>query len=178
MFCWPRSDIEQTHCLFVQLMKIFARRVHMQTTWFVVADSSRVRIFEMDEPERHLHEIEDMANPQGRATNRDLRTDGYGRYYGKGEREQGHTAPPHVDAVEHETELFSKKVGEYLDKARNEHRYEKLCLIAPPKFMGLIRQNLSKEAQKLVEEEMLKDISGMDVHRIEEYINNHKHQKH
>jgi protein required for attachment to host cells len=150
----------------------------MSTTWVIAADSSRVRIFEMSASDQHLQEIEDLANPQGRATNRDLRTDGYGRYYGKGERQQAHTAPPHVDAVQHETELFSKKLGEYLDKARTEHRYDKLCLIAPPKFLGLIRQNLSKEAQKLVEEEMVKDVSWFDAKDIEKYIHDDRQHKH
>lgn len=147
----------------------------MPTTWVIAADSSRARIFQVSASDQHLQEIEDLANPQGRAANRELRTDGYGRYYGKGERQQAHTAPPHVDAVDHEIELFSKEVSQYLDKARTEHRFDKLCLIAPPKFLGLMRQNLSKEAQKLVEEELVKDISWFDAREIEEYIRKNKH---
>lgn len=123
----------------------------------------------------HLHEIEDLANPAGRANSRELETDGRGRFYGKGEREQGHTAEPSVNPVEHETELFSKRVGEFLDQARIEHRYDKLCLIAYPKFLGLMRQNLSKEVQKLVEDEVPKDISGLDVREIEDYVKNKLH---
>ncbi len=147
----------------------------MQKLWIVAADSSRARIFEVSPPDRHFQEIEDLANPPGRGTNRDIRSDGYGRFYGKGERDQGHTASPPVDAVTHETELFSKDVGEYLDKARTEHRYDKLYLIASPKFLGLIRQNLSKEAQKLVEKELAKDVSWFDAKEIEAYFHNTKH---
>jgi protein required for attachment to host cells len=43
-------------------------------------------------------------------------------------------------------------------------------LIAAPKFLGLIRSNLDKEVQKMVKEELPKDISTYTVQQIEEYI--------
>ncbi len=147
----------------------------MQTTWIVAADNSRARIFEMHGLQEPLREIEDFANPSAHAHNRDLETDARGRYFGKGEREQGHTAEPRVDPVEHATDLFSKRVSEYLDQARVEHRYDKLRLIAYPKFLGLLRENLSKEAQRLVEDEMPKDIAMMEAREIEEYVKKHAH---
>lgn len=147
----------------------------MQTTWIVAADSSRARIFEVHGAQDHLREVEDLANPAGRAQDRELSSDARGRYYGKGEQQQGHTAEPHVDEAEHETELFSKRVSEYLDQARVEHRYDKLCLIAFPKFLGLMRRNLSKEAQRLVEDEVPKDISKLEAREIEDYFRNRVH---
>lgn len=146
----------------------------MPKTWILAGDSSRVRIFEASSPKLHLQEIADFANPQGRGTNRDLRTDSYGHYSGTVERAQGETAEPRIDAITHEVEMFSKEVGKYLDKARTEHRYNKLRLIAPPKFLGMIRQNLGKEAQKLVDEELVKDVSRLSVREIEEYLQKQK----
>jgi protein required for attachment to host cells len=147
----------------------------MQTTWILAADSSRVRIFEEMDAQHHLREIQDFAHPAGHAQDRDLETDAKGRYFGKGERVIGHTAEPNTDPVEHENELFSKSIGDFLDKARNEHRYDKLCVIAPPKFLGLLRQNMSKEAQKLVEEEIVKDVSWFDEKEIERFVQDRRH---
>lgn len=147
----------------------------MQTTWILTADSSRARIFEMHGAQDHLHEIEDFANAAGHATIGDLRTDARGRFYGKGEREQAHTAEPEVDPIMHETELFSKQVSEFLDKACSEHRYDKLYVIAFPKFLGLMRQNMSKQVQRLVEEEVPKDVSKFDIREIEDYVRNQLH---
>lgn len=147
----------------------------MQTTWILAADNSRARIFEMHGAQDHLREIQDFANPAGRGGPSDIRTDNIGRFYGKGEREQGHTAEPNVDPVDHETQLFSKAISEFLDKARVEHRYDKLCLIAFPKFLGMMRQNLSKEVKKLVEEEVPKDISALETREIEDYVKNRLH---
>jgi protein required for attachment to host cells len=51
-----------------------------------------------------------------------------------------------------------------------EHRYDKLRLIAFPKFLGALRKHLSKEAQQLVEDEVSKNISNFEPREIEEYI--------
>ena len=66
----------------------------MRTSWILIADSSRARIFEKKEHERHLEEVEDFVDNLGRATNHELRTDGRGRFYGKGERDQGRGVVP------------------------------------------------------------------------------------
>jgi protein required for attachment to host cells len=43
-------------------------------------------------------------------------------------------------------------------------------VIAFSKFLGMLRENMSKEAQQLVEDEIAKDISGLDEREIEAYI--------
>lgn len=147
----------------------------MPTTWIVAADNVRARIFEIHGAQDHLHEIEDFANPAARASERELGTDSLGRFGSKGSGNQAHTTEARVEPVEHETELFSKQVSEFLDKARVEHRYDKLCLIAFPKFLGVMRQNMSKEVRKLVEDEVPKDISGLEAREIEDYVKNRLH---
>ena len=69
--------------------------------------------------------------------------------------------------AEHETELFAKRIGDYLDRARNAHRYDRLHLIAPPKFLGQLRKELGKEVQKLVADELPKDLSWLNAREIE-----------
>jgi protein required for attachment to host cells len=51
----------------------------MQTTWILVADSSRARIFEIEPSEQNFQEVEDFFNPQGRANGRELNTDSQAR---------------------------------------------------------------------------------------------------
>lgn len=145
----------------------------MQTTWIIAADSTRARIFEAHGTQE-FHEIEDLLNPAGRENDRDINTDAKGRFFGMGH--QASTSEPDVNAPEHQTELFSKQVTEYLDKARAEHRYDELFLIAYPKFLGMLRNNLSKEVQKLIKEEIPKDISRLDEREIHDfYMQNRLH---
>ncbi len=147
----------------------------MHTTWVIAADSSRARIFQMSDEDAQLREIDDLINPAGRETDRDLNSDSKGRYYGKGEGHQAHTVDPQVDAVAHETELFSKRLGNYLDKACLEHRFDNLFLIAPPKFLGLIRHNLAEETREVVAEEIPKELAWFEGRDIERYLEQRKH---
>jgi protein required for attachment to host cells len=142
----------------------------MQTTWILAADNSRVRVFQELDQEHHLQEVQDFAHPKGHASGHEFDTDAKGRFFGKGVGNQGHTAEPDSSPLQHENEIFSKEVGDFLDKARNEHRYDKLHVIAPPRFLGLLRKNISKETQKLVGEEIVRDISWQSQHEIEEFV--------
>ena len=148
--------------------------MHQHTTWILTADASRARIFESRKNEKCLHEVEQFINPKAQQRDRDINTAPYGRYHNHAGGPQANTAEPHVDAVKQETELFARDLSDYLEKARNEHRFDSLRVIAAPKVLGMMRQNLSKEAMKLVEEEIPKDISWFDKREIEQYLADHK----
>ncbi|MGZ8290130.1 MAG: host attachment protein [Telluria sp.] len=146
----------------------------MQTTWVIAADSSRARIFEMEKDNQHLREIEDMVNPEGRQDGREIQTDAAGRF-SLGRGTQGHTSQPQSTPQQHDVELFSKQLGRYIDKACDEHRFDSLCVIAPPKFLGLIRENLSDQSRKAVQEEIPKDIAWFEEREIEDYLRTRPH---
>jgi protein required for attachment to host cells len=138
----------------------------MKTTWIVAADASRARILQVTGRDR-LSEIDDLVNPKGRLDDRELTTDAHPRFRGTQgparDREQ-------TGAAEHEAELFSKRIGSYLDKARVEHRYERLLVLAPPRFLGLMRKNMGKEVEKLVVEEIDKNLSWFDARDIDRFL--------
>jgi protein required for attachment to host cells len=149
------------------------------TTWIVAADAARARVLQVAGRKKQLTEIEDLMNPAGRADDRELITDAHPRFSGHGgvgKPGSRATSGPASDrqetgAQEHETELFAKRIGDYLDKARNQHRYDKLYLVAPPKFLGMLRKKLDKEVEKLVVDERDKDLSWFDARDIERYLN-------
>jgi len=141
----------------------------MQRIWILAADSTRARLFERSTADEPVREIQDFLNPAGRAHDRDLRSDAEGRYAGKQGR-QAHTAPRHTDAAEHEAEQFSKRVSDFLDHERTQNRFERLYLIGPPHFLGLLRRKLSKQAQQLVAAEIAKDVSRSGAKEIEQLV--------
>ena len=137
----------------------------MPTTWIVAADASRARFLQVADRER-LVEVEDLVNPEGRLQDRELTTDANPRLHGPG----GQSAREEPSAVEHSVEMFSKRIGSYLEKARTDHRYDQLYLVAPPKFLGLIRKELGKEVEKLVADDLPKDLSWFNAREIERYF--------
>jgi protein required for attachment to host cells len=136
----------------------------MATTWIVAADASRARILQVMDREQRLAEIEDLYNPGGRLNEREMTSDAEPRFRGT----DGPGSDPEAKgAVEHEVEVFAKAIGDYLDKARNSHRYDRLHLIAPPKFLGQLRKEIGKEVGKLVAEELPKDLSWLNARELE-----------
>lgn len=146
----------------------------MQTTWLLAADSSRARIFELSASDGHLQEVEDMLNPEGRLTDQEINAEPKDRFFGKGSQ-VGSTDQRTEEPTQHAAAQFSKQVARRLDAARSEHKFDKLCVVAPPHMLGLLRENLSKEVQKMVEEEIPKDIAGMKEHDMEAYLRKYPH---
>lgn len=135
----------------------------MATTWIIAADASRAKVLQVTDREQ-LVEVEDLVNPDGRSQNRELDADARGRFPG------GNTGQPGVEAVEHRNELFAKRVADYLEKARTEHRFDRLVLAAAPKYLGQLRKELHKEVEKLVAEELPKDLSWLNARELERYF--------
>jgi protein required for attachment to host cells len=140
----------------------------MPTTWIVAADASRARILQVADRER-LVEVESLVNPEGRLHNREINTDAKGRFAGP-DRPGGHSSDDEERTVDHYNELFAKRVADYLDKARNDRRYERLVVVAAPKMLGQLRQELGKEVEKLVLDEVPKDLAWFNAREIEQYF--------
>jgi protein required for attachment to host cells len=149
-----------------------------QNTWILTADSARARILEVLPREQRLLERQVFQNPEGRAHNRDLETGGHPRFNGHGGVGKPGTAPTggpgndreQISPSEKSADAFAKEIARFLDKARIEHRFERLYLIAPPRFLGALRQELGKEVEKLVADELDKDLSWFNAREIESYL--------
>lgn len=139
----------------------------MTTTWIIAADSSRARILQVMDRDNRLSEVEDFVNPEGRAHERDLMEDGHPGFRGASGpgSDRQETSP-----TEHSVEIFAKQIGDYLDKARTDHRYDRLHLVAPPKFLGQLRKELGKEVEKLVTSELPKDLSWLTERELEKRL--------
>ena len=150
----------------------------MATTWIIAADESRARVLQVLDRDQRFAEIDDLVNPAGRAQDRELQADAEPRFSGHGglgKPGASSTSGPASDserqgAVEHSARTFAREVGRYLDQARNEHRYDQLVLVAPPKFLGALRKELHKEVEKLVAEELPKDLSWFNARDLQRYL--------
>lgn len=121
----------------------------MATTWVIAADASRARVLQVASRKK-LTEIASLDNPEGRMQDRDLLVK--------------------TPAVKHATEMFAKRIGDYLEKARTRHRYDKLVVIAPPQLLGALRKEYGKEVGRLIADEVAKDLSWLSKHELEGYF--------
>jgi len=143
----------------------------MHTTWIVAADSTRARILEKRGKDEPLRELEDLYNPEGRQNNNEIVSDSRGRFWGRQGRPwgQGDSGEPQTTPVEHEVTLFARELAQYLDKGRNDHLYERLFIIADPKFLGILRTKMNKHVSEMVEQDAAYEISNWNTHQIAEF---------
>ncbi|MFL9966863.1 host attachment protein [Paraburkholderia sediminicola] len=115
------------------------------TTWVVVADGSRARIFETPGLKPDLREIEDLVNvvPNGPALS------------------------------EKDREKFAKTVADCVAQGRIHHRYQRLRFAVEPKFIGMLRERLSEETRQMIFEEINEDLSALDARDIQAHLRRH-----
>lgn len=140
----------------------------MKSTYILVADNVRARIFTAETPSSALEEIEAMAHTEGRLHDREMTSDLPGKV--KGEGKMGHALEQETDPKKHEAENFAHRIGQYLEEAHNEKKFEQLLIIAEPSFLGLLRNQLPEQIKKLVCFELDKNITTHSVEDIRSHL--------
>jgi protein required for attachment to host cells len=138
----------------------------MQPTWIVLADEGRARILQTGRPGRDLEEVEELSDAAARADNADFRHDAYGRRSppagARGGMVGNATTSAGEEKLDHEAELFARRLADHLADACRKHRFERLRIAAAPKFLGRLRKALPDEVSAAVEEEIDKDLLQLD----------------
>lgn len=133
----------------------------MPKAWIVVADAARARIFSADSPIAALQPVHDLISPEARLHERDLGSDRPGRVYDIG-GEGRHAADAPTSPKQHEAARFAGSVADELERGRLDNAYDRLVLVAEPRFLGLIRKAVKSGVARLVTLEIDKDLSKAD----------------
>lgn len=129
----------------------------MEHTWIVVADSSRARILSTRSRVKPPIDVEELSHPEGRMKAQELSTDRPGSTNDShGDGRHGMEAP---DLHLHHQEVFAKEIAEYLEKGRNDGKFTQLALVAPPAFLGVLRQKLDGQLSKLISHTIQKNLT-------------------
>lgn len=140
----------------------------MSRTWVLVAESSRAKLYAVDGNVAPLSELEDLVHPAGRMHEGDLVSDRAGN--DGGSIGQGrHVMDDKTSAREYEKIEFARQLAERLDAGCNSGCFERLVLIAPPGFLGLLRDKLSKK----VTDRLYKQIDKNLVQKPAEVVREH-----
>jgi protein required for attachment to host cells len=109
-------------------------------TWVVVADSSVARLFLFDEGDHKLIAIDTLVHPASTLMNQEIDTDRPGRVR-KGRNDprvfaMSTQVSPHREQMRQFAHTLARKLKHEFDR----NHYDRLVLIAPPRFMGLLNQ--------------------------------------
>lgn len=135
----------------------------------VVADASKARFFRVDSPTGELIELSEDTNPEARMQQRELTSDKPGEQtsHAKDSRSVVDEATEPKDA---EIQRFARSITDKLDKERTEGKLEKLYVVAPPRFLGELRQQMKPALRSLVVEEINKDLARMDARELRKQL--------
>jgi protein required for attachment to host cells len=143
----------------------------MRKVWIVVAQRSDARFYSLASGYR-IDLIHQMHHPEGRLRDHDIVSDRQGRSVGT-DGVQRHGLSTTVGPSEQISFEFSKKIASYLDKARNQQRYDSLILIAGTKLLGLLARDLTVATSRLVIRRIGKNLGGLNDREISAYLREH-----
>jgi protein required for attachment to host cells len=125
-------------------------------TWIIVADATRARIFtHLDNSvatQPHADKLLHLHHELGSHDSHDS------------------TYVNTSDPKEGEAASFAQNLASYLEKNRTDHQYTDLVLVAPPHFLGLLNQHISKEVEKLITKSIAKDYTAEDLKFLSKHL--------
>ncbi|MGD8378309.1 MAG: host attachment protein [Gammaproteobacteria bacterium] len=141
-----------------------------QSTWTLVADAARARIFRLTAGgDPRLVELEDLVHPESRLRDRDLRTDRGGSTFASHGSGVDETGPEH-DPGEHQARVFARQIVDRLERARQDHEFDRLVVVAPAPFLGRLREAMGDPLKATVSETLDKDLCRLSTEDIQKRI--------
>lgn len=134
--------------------------------WVLVANSGHARILEMQRKPYQFHQVTELVSESQHLTNKELVSDTSGRVY----RAQGpgtHSMKPRSDPHELAEEQFSRSLTQKVEKAAQLGRFDQLLVVADPKTMGRLRQQMNRAVAGKVTDEVSLDLVGMPLPQLE-----------
>ena len=129
-------------------------------TWILVADGARARLFEAASPDDALNELACFANPGGRSHGRNFTT-ARPPTVNESVGAARHAIEPHTTLREKTTDRFARTIKDELERGRNDHRYERLVIVAPPRFLGALHGTFTKPLRECVVAEVKRNLTAL-----------------
>lgn len=144
-------------------------KIKHKKTWVVVADGARARIFLNTGPGTGLIAALDHDLTGNRLASHEIGSDRPGVGFSSASPGR-HALAPHTDPHEHAKHEFIKQVAKTIKEGLNEHAFEQLILVAPPKALGDLRADLDPQAIKMIKSELHKDLTHLTPHQLGEHL--------
>lgn len=141
----------------------------MPTTWTLVADRTRARLFSSTRAAEPLIELRDFLNPDGRELAQELVTDRSSRMPGMVGRARG-ALEARTSPEEHAAQVFAREICATLERGLVDRACERLVLIAAPEFLGLLHGCASKRVLEAIEFELGKNLTSLAAEDIRPYL--------
>lgn len=122
-----------------------------KNTWVMIAGSSRALIYNVPGKDRPWTLVKEYEHPASRVSEGGLTTDQPGRAFGSiGNGTARSSMESKTSPKEVEFEHFAHELATVLHDGHGQNAYERIVLVAPPHFLGLMRKNINTTVSKLI----------------------------
>jgi protein required for attachment to host cells len=135
-------------------------------TWVMVADATRARLFELTGRQAPLTELQALVWPEARLKGHEIESDRPGRAFDSRGGGQRHAMAPGIEPKQEEAMRFARHLARLMQEGLDAHRFEQLCVMAPPQFLGLLRAEMGTSLKRAVASELVKDLTQEGPERI------------
>ncbi len=111
--------------------------------------------------------VEEVFTAPDNPPTREQGSDRPGRGFGSGGRRSG---MEQSDWHELSEQKFAREVADTLEKLRRERNVEALVIVAPPKTLAELRQDMSQQCRQIIVAEVAKDLTRHPVPDIQRHL--------
>ena len=125
------------------------------STWILVANAATATLYARQARDQAPIKIRELAHPESRMKNAELSSDRAGHMQSSGD---GHgSRQPRSEPKHNEAEHFARELAQLLMHGRTAGECEKIVLVAPSAFIGLVNAALDAPTARLVSAHFEKD---------------------
>lgn len=125
-------------------------------TWILIAQNSYAAVYELQRKPPSLKLLQRFEHHEGRLKQEEFTTDHPGR--SKSMVTSGkHGMGQEVSPREVERRKFIHQLCNHINLSYEQQQFKELILVAPPQFLGELRNTLPKKFHSLVSKEITKD---------------------
>jgi protein required for attachment to host cells len=136
-------------------------------SWILIANRTGARI--VDKQGRDLSLVQELEHSRGRLRDREVDSDRQGRSSARVGSAR-HALSPAESPHEHDARAFARVLADALRQGRLGGHYERLILVAEPRFLGLVRQALDDVTARLVSATVPKDLAQMELRELAAHL--------
>lgn len=133
----------------------------------IVADASKARVFKSAKGLNKLTEFEDFIHSESRLTDKELMSD-----TSRISANRRGSLQPRTFPKDHEEQTFAKQLGKHLKELHSKEPYDELVLVASPRFLGMLRNELHASIANLVSYTIDKELIHSSKDQLLEHLKN------
>ena len=139
------------------------------TTWILIADGARARIFANLGPGKGIAPVEGGVLESDHAPSRDLAADRPGRTFESADVTR-HAIDPAQDPHRELKRAFAERIASLIEKRLVENAFDRLVLVAPPVTLGDLRAALSAPVRQRVLAELGNDLTNTPIEELPKHL--------